>query len=126
MNFTPEQLVKAKASKSVDELLAYANEVGYKLSEDEAKQYFAKWHAVGALSDDELDNVSGGCGGDEEETPPEVTEYYYPEFVGAGVAASWKPICPNELHLISCNSCGGYLYTPGVMTQTCTGRHCRK
>ena len=69
MNFTPEQLTKAKAANSAEELLAYANEVGFKLTEDEAKSFFDKWHGNGELSDDELDNVSGGCGGISSDDP---------------------------------------------------------
>ena len=64
MNFTPEQLAKAKAAKSAEELLALAKENGVELTEEEAKKYFAEWHKEGELSDNELDNVSGGCGDD--------------------------------------------------------------
>ena len=60
MNFTPEQLAKVKAAKSTEELLAYAKEVGYPLTEEEAKKYFEQWHKEGELSDEELDNVAGG------------------------------------------------------------------
>ena len=62
MSFTNEQILKAKAAKSVEELLALAKENGVELTEDEAKKYFAEWHDEGELSDDELANVSGGCG----------------------------------------------------------------
>ena len=60
MNFTPEQITKAKAAKSVEELLAYAKEIGFALTEDEAKFYFAQWHKEGELADKELADVSGG------------------------------------------------------------------
>ena len=62
MNFTNEQLTKAKQAKSAEELLTYANEIGYKLTEEEAAKYFAEWHKEGEIADEELDNVSGGCG----------------------------------------------------------------
>ena len=74
MNFTPEQIVKAKAAKSAEELIALAKENGLELTEEEAKNYFEQWHKEGELSDDELDNVSGGCGNDEPEGP--YTEMY--------------------------------------------------
>ena len=64
MNFTPEQITKAKAAKSAEELFALAKENGMEMTDDEAKKYFADLHKEGELSDDELDNVSGGCGGD--------------------------------------------------------------
>lgn len=64
MKFTSEQLAKAKAAKSAEELLALSEENGLKLSEEEAEKLFARWHKEGALADEELDNVSGGCGED--------------------------------------------------------------
>ena len=60
MKFTQEQLTKAKSAKSVEELLALAKENGVELSEEEAKKYYAEWHREGELSDEELQNVSGG------------------------------------------------------------------
>ena len=63
MNLEKSQFEKARSAKSVEELLALAAESGVKLSDTEAKQYFAKMHHEGAISDDELDHVSGGCGG---------------------------------------------------------------
>ena len=35
--FTPEQMAKAKTAKSAEELLAYAKEVGYELTEEDTK-----------------------------------------------------------------------------------------
>ena len=68
MNFTPEQLAKAKAANSIEELLAYAKENGYPLADEEAKTFFEKWHTEGELADEELDAVSGGgCGTDPHE-----------------------------------------------------------
>ena len=56
-----ELMEKAKQAKSAEELLAIAKENGIEATEEEAKQYFAQLHsATGELSDDELDNVSGG------------------------------------------------------------------
>ena len=60
MNFTAEQLAKAKSAKSVEELLAFAKENEYPLTEEEAKSYFEKWHTEGELSDEELENATGG------------------------------------------------------------------
>ena len=60
MKFTPEQLAKAKTCKSVEELLAYANEIGYPLTEEQAKKQFEAWNKEGELADEELENVAGG------------------------------------------------------------------
>ena len=59
-----ELITKAKAAKSVEELLELAKSSNVELSEEQAKEYFAKLNPTkGELSDDELDDVSGGgCG----------------------------------------------------------------
>ncbi len=62
MKFTSEQLTKAKQAKSADELLALAKENGMELTEEEAAKYFAELNKEGEIADEELDNVSGGCG----------------------------------------------------------------
>jgi hypothetical protein len=64
-NLTPELIAKAKAAKSAEELfeLARANDV--EITEDMARIYFDQLNTSGALSDDELEAVSGGgniCG----------------------------------------------------------------
>ena len=72
MKFTDEMLEKAKTAKSAEELLELAKAENIELTEEQAKEYFATIHASGELSDEELDNVSGGCGRDYEpsgETP---------------------------------------------------------
>ena len=59
-----ELITKAKAAKSVEELLELAKASNVELSEEQAKEYFAKLNPTkGELSDDELNDVSGGgCG----------------------------------------------------------------
>ena len=57
---TPELIAKAKAAKSTEELLALAKENNIELSEEEAKTCFEQLHANVAISDDELEAVSGG------------------------------------------------------------------
>ena len=89
MSFTHEQLAKAKAVKSVKELLAYANELNFKLTEDEAKFYFDQWHKEGELADNELSDVSGGStcidGKSYSDEPP-----YY-------LITTWGNTCPAYL-----------------------------
>ncbi len=59
--FTPELIEKAKSAKTPEELMALAKENGMELTEESAKAYFEKLHPQsGEISDDELDNVSGG------------------------------------------------------------------
>ena len=63
MNITKELLEKAKTAKTAEELLELAKAENIELTEEQAKEYFATIHASGELSDEELDNVSGGCAG---------------------------------------------------------------
>lgn len=58
--FTTELIEKARQANSIAELLSLAKENGIALSEDEAEAYFAQLHQSGELSDEELNNVSGG------------------------------------------------------------------
>ena len=60
MNFTNEQIAKAKQAKTVEELLAIAKENGFELTEEQAKKYFAELNKQGELSDEELEAVAGG------------------------------------------------------------------
>ena len=66
-DFTPELIEKAKQAKSAEELITLAKENKIELSAEEAKEYFERLNKSGELSDDELDNVSGGgCGSNDE------------------------------------------------------------
>ena len=64
MELTKELVAKAKEAKTPEELMALAKENGIGLTEEETKAYFDRLHPQsGEISDEELDNVSGGCGG---------------------------------------------------------------
>ena len=63
MNISKELLEKAKQAKTAGELLEMAKAENIELTAEQAKEYFATIHASGELSDEELDNVAGGCGG---------------------------------------------------------------
>lgn len=86
MNFTKEQFEKAKTAKSAEELTAIAKENGVELTEEESAKFFAELHREGEIADEELDNVSGGCGSN---VPSKVN------------VDSANPLCP---------SCGEHLY----------------
>lgn len=55
-----ELIAKARSAKSAEELLALAKENGTELDAEQAAAYFEQINKSGELSDDELDNVSGG------------------------------------------------------------------
>ena len=61
MNISKELLEKAKTAKTAEELLAMAKAENIELTEEEAAKAFAELNKTGELSDEELDNVAGGC-----------------------------------------------------------------
>ena len=63
MKFSNEMIEKAKTAKTAEELLEMAKAENIELNAEEAAQAFAKMNKNGELSDEELDNVAGGCGG---------------------------------------------------------------
>ena len=61
MELNKELLAKAKNAKTPEELIALANENGTEMTEESAEAYYNLLHPQnGEVSDDELDNVSGG------------------------------------------------------------------
>ena len=61
MRFTNEIIEKGKTAKSAEELLEMAKAENIELSEEQAAKAFAELNKSGELSDEELDDVSGGC-----------------------------------------------------------------
>ena len=66
MNILKELIEKAKTAKTAEELLEMAKEESIEMSAEQAAEYFVTIHASGELSDEELDNVAGGCGSGDE------------------------------------------------------------
>ena len=62
MKYSKELIEKAKTAKTAEELLAMAKAENIEMTAEEAAKVFAQLHKTGELSDDELDNVAGGCG----------------------------------------------------------------
>lgn len=52
----------ARAAKSAEELQKLGVDHSAALTEEQAQDLFDKLNRTGALSDEELDNVAGGCG----------------------------------------------------------------
>lgn len=64
MELNKELAAKAKEAKTPEELMALAKEAGIELTEESAASLFERLNSEASeLSDSELDNVSGGCGG---------------------------------------------------------------
>ena len=93
-NLTSEMIEKAKTAKSTDELLELAKANSVEMTEKEAKSYFAQLNPkCGELDNDDLDNVSGGCG-----------TQYTPKFaVGDHVLKRGLIVC-NKKHPYTCSS----------------------
>ena len=69
MNVSKELLEKARTANSAEELLVMAKAESVELTEEQAEKAFAEFNKTGEISDEELDNVAGGCG--DPETPGE-------------------------------------------------------
>ena len=63
MKFSNEMIEKAKTAKTAEELLEMAKAENVELTEEQAAKVFEEVNKAGELSDEELDNVSGGCAG---------------------------------------------------------------
>ncbi len=61
MKLTNELIEKAKTAKTAEELLEMAKAENIEMTAEEAAKVYAELHKTGELSDEELDNVSGGC-----------------------------------------------------------------
>ena len=62
MKFTKEQIQKAAACKSVEELLELAKAEGIALAKEEAEKYYAQLSG-NTLNLDDIGEVAGGCMG---------------------------------------------------------------
>ena len=60
MKLTSKMKSVAMQAKSVEELLKLAAEYGYEISKEEAEEIYAELNQAGELSDEELENVTGG------------------------------------------------------------------
>ena len=61
MKYSKELIEKAKTAKTAEELLAMAKAENIELSAEEAEKAFAELNKTGEISDEELNNVAGGC-----------------------------------------------------------------
>ena len=62
MNISKELIEKAIQAKTAEELLEMAKAQHIELTEEQAAKAFEELNKNGELSDEELDNVTGGCG----------------------------------------------------------------
>ena len=60
MELTSKMKSVAMQAKSVEELLKLAEAYGYEVSKEEAEEIYAELNQAGELSDEELENVTGG------------------------------------------------------------------
>ena len=69
MKFSNEMIEKAKTAKSAEELLELAKAENINFTAEEAAKAFEELNKNGELSDEELENVAGGCGGNAAKGP---------------------------------------------------------
>lgn len=85
METTKELMEKAKNAQTIQELEALAKAENVELAPGEAEAFFAQLHQTGELSDEELENVSGGGCAKGTESPYKVGEEvlvkYYDEWL---------------------------------------------
>ena len=79
MNISKELIEKAKTAKTAEEMLEMAKAENIELTVEQAAKALAELNKSGELSDEELDNVSGGCS---PSAPPkyhvgDYVKYYY-------------------------------------------------
>lgn len=97
-----ELVMKAKAVKSAEELMALAKENGMELTEEEASAYLGQLNKSGELSDEELDSVSGGgCGRGSDLLQD---GYQCPQCGSSQVILC--SVSPGKTALFSCKDCG--------------------
>lgn len=89
MKLSSEILNEAKACKSKEEIIELAKDHGVELSDFEATEAYNHLHKSGELSEEELNNVTGGgfCKLDEDEIPEAKFK------VGDRVKISFKSQC---------------------------------
>lgn len=98
MQFTKELLEKAKTAGTAEELIELAKAEGMELTAEDAALALARLHKAGELADDELDNVSGGCGdpnsgsGDTPKYKVGDKVYYFRQCLGMTGAPSSKRV----------------------------------
>lgn len=114
MDFSNEIIKRAKTASSAEELMRMAAEEGIELTAEEAGQYFDFLHSTKALSDEELEIVTGGKGKKSPPSPkyhsgqslwigfPTSQTYVgiqvvYPEFYTEG--NGWRYLIRNERNL---------------------------
>ncbi len=90
INYTSELAGKAKNAKSVEDLLKMAGEENLELGREEAERIFKRFNAVGELSGDEIDAVTGG-GCNSPSTPS-----FSGTWVSGYELSSSCPICHNN------------------------------
>lgn len=96
MDLTPDMLEKIRVAHNANEFIMLVQENGLHISAEEANKFYSDFHEEHELSDEELNNVSGGC----------VSSIPRPEQVAMAYAEDNTVICPG---------CHGVLKYPRTM-----------
>lgn len=95
--FNNELMKKVEAAKSPEEIIDLAKKYKLEIAEEQAKALYDRMNKSGELSDDELDNVSGGgCGQQQQQT----------DYVCPVCPADKSYIIYWECRPVMCTACG--------------------
>jgi predicted ribosomally synthesized peptide with nif11-like leader len=110
-NLTPELIAKAKAAKSSEDLIVLAKANHIELTEDEAKTYWAQLNENGAISDEELDLVAGGCGGTYQDG--DIVKFFDGTTCDCGCSTCRICVAPNQPQgaYLRCTNCQAIVFT---------------
>ena len=124
MELNNEIRTKAKAAKTPEELIEIATENDVEMTEESAKAYFDLLHPkTGEMSDDELDNVSGGgCRGNDDRmvtTLMSDCEHWKCKKDGSSAPTGSPgylrlPKCPKCKCIVRCSNCPYCTYEKGL------------
>ena len=105
MNISKELIEKAKTAKTAEELLEMAKAEHIELTEEEAKKAFEKLNKNCELSDEELDNVAGGCGGRDYEPSGETPKFHVGDRLAMVHPVIGRSIAVRVTYVSSVKSC---------------------
>ena len=124
MELNKELIAKAKQAKTPEELLCLAKENDEEMTEESAKAYFDLLHPkTGEMSDDELDNVSGGgCRGSDDRMITTLLydcEHWKCKKDGSSAPTGSPgylrlPKCPKCKCIVRCSNCPYCSYEKGL------------
>ena len=110
VNTVNELVQNVRTAKTPEEIVEAGKQAGREISAEKAEDLYERLHHQGELSDQELEDVSGGCGGGGT-APSSPAWNICPTCGGVGIMIDDypAPMYP-ELVLMQCSSCGAEFF----------------